>query len=118
MRRWRGLLLALVLAVAVVALLGRAGGTSQAAPQALLLDPVGAFDQPTYLTAPPGDTQRLFITQKQGKIMLVLNGVIQPTPFLDATTWVASGGRSRGCSRSRSHPTTQPAAASTSTTPR
>lgn len=62
----------LVLAVAVFALLGRAGGTSQAAPQALLLDPVGTFDHPTYLTAPPGDTQRLFVTtaaRKRGRAL-------------------------------------------------
>jgi hypothetical protein len=96
MRRRRGLLLALVLAVAVVALLGRADGTSQAAPQALLLDPVGTFDQPTYPSSPPGDTQRLFVVQKQGQIKLVLNGVIQATPFLDATSWVRSTGQEQG----------------------
>jgi hypothetical protein len=42
------------------------------------------------VTSPPGDQSRLFVVQKEGQIKLVLNGVIQATPFLDATSWVES----------------------------
>src|ERR1043166_6037236 len=92
----RGLGLALVLGAALVVFVGNGGGTSQAAPQSLLLAPVGTFAYPTYVTSPPGDQSRLFVVQKEGQIKLVLNGVIQTTPFLDATSWVESSGPEQG----------------------
>jgi hypothetical protein len=106
----------LVFGLAMLALLGGSGrATSGAAPQFLILQSVGAFSYPVYATAPPGDQDRLFVVQLGGVIKLVLDGIVQPTPFLDASGWITSGG-SRGCSRWPSLPTTRRAAASTSTT--
>jgi len=57
-----------------------------AAPsEATQLVKVGSFAQPTYVTAPPGDSSRLFVTQQAGKIMVVAGGQTQATPFLDLT---------------------------------
>ena len=84
----RGALLALVLGLAAVAPLGGAGGATPGAPQSLFLDPVGTFDDPTFLTAPPGDQDRLFVVQQGGVIKLVLDGAVQETPFLDASSWI------------------------------
>jgi glucose/arabinose dehydrogenase len=57
-----------------------------AAPsEATQLVKVGSFAQPTYVTAPPGDSSRLFVTQQAGKIMVVVGGQAQATPFLDLT---------------------------------
>jgi glucose/arabinose dehydrogenase len=46
---------------------------------------------PLYLTAPPGDP-RLFIVEKGGTIRIVENGALLPTPFLDLSALVSTGG--------------------------
>lgn len=43
--------------------------------QALTLQSVGSFDQPTYVTSDPGDANRLFVVERTGTIKLVENGV-------------------------------------------
>jgi glucose/arabinose dehydrogenase len=52
-------------------------------------DPV---DTPIYVTAPPGDTSRLFVVERGGRIRVAVNGVIQDTPFLDITSRVSTNG--------------------------
>src|SRR6478735_10271803 len=96
MRAGRGALLVLVLGVAAFAPLGAQGMPApEATPDALLLAAVGQpgdFSVPTYLTAPDGDQHRLFVVQQNGLIKVVVDNVTQPTPFLNATSWVVSGG--------------------------
>jgi glucose/arabinose dehydrogenase len=46
---------------------------------------------PVYLTAPAGDA-RLFIAEKGGPIRIVKDGALLPTPFLDLTARVSTGG--------------------------
>jgi len=46
---------------------------------------------PTYLTSPPGDNARLFVTEKGGRIRVIQNGVLLPTPFLDIHSQVSTG---------------------------
>ncbi len=46
---------------------------------------------PLYLTAPAGDP-RLFIVEKGGTIRIVQNGALLPTPFLDFSAKVSTGG--------------------------
>ena len=43
------------------------------------------FDQPVFLTFPPGDATRLFVVEKDGLIRILQNGNILPAPFLDLT---------------------------------
>lgn len=50
----------------------------------------GLISQPTSVTSAPADG-RLFITERTGRIRVVSNGVLQPTPFLDLTSIVNSG---------------------------
>src|SRR5690606_9670277 len=47
---------------------------------------------PLLLTAPPGDTSRLFIVEKGGTIRIGENGRLLPTPFLDISALVSKGG--------------------------
>jgi len=55
--------------------------------QELLLEPVASsFDTATSVCAPPGDTERLFVTTKGGVIHIIRDGAILPTPFLDIST--------------------------------
>jgi glucose/arabinose dehydrogenase len=48
----------------------------------------GAID----LNAPDGDPERIFILQRAGRIWIAQNGVLQPTPFLDISDDVLTGG--------------------------
>jgi glucose/arabinose dehydrogenase len=43
---------------------------------------IGGFNEPTYVTAPPGDTTRLLVVEKGGRVRLIKNGVLQSKPFL------------------------------------
>jgi glucose/arabinose dehydrogenase len=44
---------------------------------------IGGFERPVLVTAPRGDTQRLFVVEQAGTVRVVRNGDVLPTPFLD-----------------------------------
>ena len=71
--------------VAVAAMLGFASSAS-----ALVLDPVGTFDSPLYVTSDPSDPNRLFVVEQQGQIQLLDHGVEHT--FLDIRGAVVGGG--------------------------
>jgi len=51
------------------------------------LQPVASgFVAPVFGTSAPGDTSDLFIVDQAGKIDIVHNGTLQPTPFLDISS--------------------------------
>ena len=47
------------------------------------------FDQPVFLTAPPGDP-RLFVVEKTGRIRVISDGKVLPQPFLDLASQVST----------------------------
>ena len=49
------------------------------------LVPLGSFTSPTWAGSPPGDTRRVFVTERVGRVRLILDGVVQATPFIDLT---------------------------------
>jgi len=53
---------------------------------------VGNFASPVYLTAPPADTQRLFVIQQDGAVRVLHHDTIQTRPFLDLRGQIAFGG--------------------------
>lgn len=68
-------------------------------PQPLPLTPVNAFsnltfDQPTFLTAAPDQSNRIFVLEKPGRIRVFPNdpNVTQSTVFLDISSQVIAGG--------------------------
>lgn len=63
---------------------------------------VDGLQSPVYLTAPANDT-RLFIVEQPGRIRIVQNGALLPTPFLDITSRVSAGGE-RGLLSVAFHP--------------
>jgi glucose/arabinose dehydrogenase len=60
---------------------------------------LSGFQVPVYLTYAGQDgsqVSRLFVVEKAGRISLVENGVVQPTPFLDIADRVGSRGSEQG----------------------
>jgi glucose/arabinose dehydrogenase len=67
-----------------------------AAANGVKLVRVGTFHSPTYLASAPGDTHRLFVVEKAGRIVVVVNGHKRARPFLDITHLVQSSGTEQG----------------------
>jgi hypothetical protein len=67
-----------------------------------LQEVAGGLGNPVHLTAPRSDA-RLFIVEQAGRIRVVENGALLPTPFLDITDRVSSGGE-RGLLSMAFHP--------------
>ena len=74
MRGTRGGLLALVFGLALLGLLAGKSAVAGPPPPVAYLDPIGAFSNPTYVTAPPDDATRLFVVEQGGTIQLFKNG--------------------------------------------
>jgi hypothetical protein len=77
----RTLLLALLLLATAAA----------SAHAAVVLQPVGTFASPTYLTAPSGDAERRFVVERNGTIRVARDGGTATTPFLDVSARVDLG---------------------------
>jgi glucose/arabinose dehydrogenase len=58
----------------------------------LRLQRVGNFDSPVYVTAPPGDRQRIFVVEQGGTVRIVRGGKKLERPFLDVSDRIAAGG--------------------------
>jgi glucose/arabinose dehydrogenase len=71
---------------------GSSAPPAGAAASGVRLLRVGTFDQPTYLAAPPGDRTRRFVTEREGRIVLLRNG--RRSTFLDIASRVETGGES------------------------
>ena len=72
-----------------------AASTARAAtaPPAVRLQKLAfTFDQPVYVTSPPGDTSRLFVVEKTGRIRVIKHGALLARPFLDISSLVSTGG--------------------------
>jgi glucose/arabinose dehydrogenase len=63
---------------------------------------VSGLASPVHLAAPAGDA-RLFVVEQPGRIRIVENGALLPTPFLDITDRVGAGGE-RGLLSVAFHP--------------
>ena len=85
LRRLGGLVAAGVLVVTV----GSAGASGATA---IVLKPVvSGLDSPVYVTSAKDGTGRLFVVEQPGRIRVIKNGVLLPTPFLDISNMVSTG---------------------------
>jgi glucose/arabinose dehydrogenase len=53
---------------------------------------IGTFEDPVYVTAPPGDRRAQFVVEQGGRIMVVREGRKLAEPFLDISGQVVAGG--------------------------
>jgi glucose/arabinose dehydrogenase len=100
-RRRRSALFALVAQAALIGCGGGSdsdtGGTAQQPPESgqVRLEKVGDFDQPVYVTQPPGSGD-LYVVERQGSVRIVRDGQTVSTPALDITDEVTSDGEEQG----------------------
>jgi glucose/arabinose dehydrogenase len=80
------------LAALVVLVVAAPGGGASVAPAAVRLEEIGRFQNPVYITAPPGDSSRVFVVERPGAIRIVKDGKVNSTPFLDITSRVSCCG--------------------------
>ena len=60
------------------------------------LQRIGVFSQPVYLAAAPGDTHRLFVVERTGRVIVLVRGRREARPFLDISSKVNAGGGEQG----------------------
>src|SRR3954447_10277329 len=83
-----------------VATLAACAGLAAAAPAQAALSFQPAYtdsvakpvDTPIFVTAPPGDSARLFVVERGGRIRLAVHGQMLDTPFLDISSKVQTSG--------------------------
>jgi glucose/arabinose dehydrogenase len=61
---------------------GAAAKAPAAPPRRFRLEAVGRFNQPVYVTQPVGETHRLFVVEKTGRVRVVRGGKVLHAPFL------------------------------------
>jgi glucose/arabinose dehydrogenase len=66
-------------------------GTAAAQARGVRLKRIGSFDQPSYVTSPPGDRRRLFVVELPGRLRLIRDGRAASRPFLDISADVSEG---------------------------
>lgn len=59
------------------------GGSADPQAAAVRLDQIGRFNNPVHVSAPPGDSARVFVVERPGTIRIVRDGRTNSTPFLD-----------------------------------
>ncbi len=63
------------------------------------------FQRPVYVTAPPGDPERLIVLEQHtGLLLLIKNGVKQERPYLDCGGRISTDGNERGLLGLAFHP--------------
>lgn len=67
-----------------------------------LVEVASGFSSPLYVASPPGDA-RLFVVEQVGRIRIIQNGAVLPTPFLDLRGSLTTGGE-RGLLSVAFHP--------------
>ena len=66
-------------------------GPPPVATGARLREVANGLESPLFLTSPPGDQNRQFVVEKTGKIRIIRNDALVPTPFLDLSAKVSNG---------------------------
>jgi len=69
-----------------------ATATTAQARRGVRLVRVGTFDNPVYITQPPGDRSRMMVVEQTGRIMVLRGGRKLSRPFLDLRSKITYGG--------------------------
>src|SRR5438045_2866282 len=72
-------------------------------PPAPALQSLGTFSTPVFVTAPPGDNDRVFVVEQGGRVRILKGDALVTAPFLDVRGKIASDGE-RGLLSIAFHP--------------
>ncbi len=75
-----------------VLLFSLGSSTADAAPTVVLTKVVDGLHSPVFVTSARDGTGRTFVVEQTGRIRVIKNGVLLPTPFLDISDQVSTGG--------------------------
>ena len=67
-----------------------ASANGQSWPPISLSPPITGFNEPVHITNAGDGSGRLFVSEEHGRILIVKNGVVSSTPFLDLSTRVGT----------------------------
>lgn len=93
--QWKTLLsIATAACVLLIAIASISQGHAQTVPRLDAIRVAGGFTAPLYVTAPPGDTSRLFVVQQSGQIRIINlpSRTVNVTPYLDVSSEIVYGG--------------------------
>ena len=90
-RSIRGRLAAVIGATALLASLASWSAPGAAGATTVLTRIASGFDSPVLLTNARDGSGRLFVVEQTGKIKVVKNGYVLPTPFLDVSSEISRG---------------------------
>jgi glucose/arabinose dehydrogenase len=88
-RRTARRVVAILGTLALLFSVGAAGANAQSV--VVLKQIASGFDSPVFVTNAHDGSGRLFVVEQTGKIKIVQNGVVRPTPFLDISGLVSKG---------------------------
>jgi len=71
---------------------GEAAAETAAQAKLRLVEIVSGLDSPVHLAAAPGEPERLYVVEQAGRILVLEDGELLPTAFLDIEDRVESGG--------------------------
>ena len=94
---------ALGVACAAGLLLAAGAESSQVASAAYRLRTVASVGQPTFVTAAPGEPNRLYVVERRGTVRVLESGRLRATPFLNVSSAVSTAGE-RGLLSVAFHP--------------
>src|SRR5205823_1400066 len=83
---------ALLPAAALAALAAPSGIPASASAAGIALTRIATVDEPTDVAQAPGDPHRLYVSEKLGRVRVIRDGRLLPTPFLDVTRNVSATG--------------------------
>ncbi len=82
-----GVMTKLLLAALAMLLIAAAGA------QAATLEPIGSFDEPIYVTSSPTEPNRLFVAERDGRVIEVENGAVSTLADIRSVVDCCSGDR-------------------------
>jgi len=68
------------------------GASAQAAPSGVRLVPAGRFHQPVMVASPAGDRRRIFVVEREGRILIRRGNRTVGRPFLDVSRLISTDG--------------------------
>ena len=60
-------------------------------PAPPVLHPVGTFVAPVFVASPPGDTDRVFVVEQAGRVLVLRQDTVLGAPFLDLRGKIGTG---------------------------